>query len=61
MLRHGEPQYAEFHDEDPEMALANADMTTWLAANPCLAEHPDLDEASRREDICFGTEVCRCS
>lgn len=60
-MKHGDPQYAEFHDEDPDMALVNADMTTWLAANECLADHPDLELASQYEEICFGTEACKCS
>ena len=55
MTRHGDPQYAEFCDDDLDIALVNADMTTWLAANPCLAR---TDE---EEEICFGSDACRCS
>lgn len=35
-MRHGEPQYAEFYDDDPDLALVNADMTTWLALERAL-------------------------
>ena len=38
VTRHGEPQYAEFHDDDRDLAMVNADMTTFLAACPCTCE-----------------------